>query len=145
MLCPVSAQERLQGWLYGNLPLGRRPYADSRVRLTEGREVHSYKRGNVLSSRVPTAPGMAAQGSGWLHSGGDGRTGPEVTWETRSTGLTSQRCPAWAWGRCRTLFEGSAALFRGRGAPAIREWVAQCHGVDTGLNTQRRTVAGMAA
>jgi hypothetical protein len=30
------------------------------------------------------------------------------------------------------LFEGSVVLFRGCGARAVREWVAQCHGVDTG-------------
>jgi hypothetical protein len=39
-----------------------------------------------LSSWVPAAPGMAAQGRGWLHSGGDGRTGPEMTGETGSAG-----------------------------------------------------------
>jgi hypothetical protein len=72
MACPVLAQEQLRGWLCGNFPFGRRSYADSRVRLTEDREVHSRGRGNVLSPRVPAAPGMAAQGLGWLHSGGDG-------------------------------------------------------------------------
>jgi hypothetical protein len=42
-------------------------------------------------------------------------------------------------------FEGSAILFRGCGASAVREWVAQCHGVDTGLTAQCRTSAGMAS
>jgi hypothetical protein len=60
MACPVLAQERLRGWLCGNFPFGRRPYADSRVRLTEGREVHSHGHGNFLSPGVPAAPGMAA-------------------------------------------------------------------------------------
>jgi hypothetical protein len=43
------------------------------------------------------------------------------------------------------LFEGSTVLLRGCGAPAVQEWVAQCHGADTGLTTQCRTVAGMAS
>jgi hypothetical protein len=29
--------------------------------------------------------------------------------------------------------------------PTVQEWVAQCHGVDTGLTAQRRIVAGMAS
>jgi hypothetical protein len=29
--------------------------------------------------------------------------------------------------------------------PAVREWAAQCHGADTGLTAQCRTVAGMAS
>jgi hypothetical protein len=68
--------------------------------------VHNNGRGGVLSSRVPTAPGMVLQCPGWLHSGGDGRTEPEVTGETRSTGLMSQRCPTWVWGGCRYPFRG---------------------------------------
>jgi hypothetical protein len=28
---------------------------------------------------------------------------------------------------------------------AVREWVAQCHGADTGLTAQCRTVVGMAS
>jgi hypothetical protein len=72
----------------------------------EGREVHSHGRGNILSPRVPASPGMAAQGPGWLHSGGDGQTGPEVTGVTRSAGLTSRRHPAWVWGRCPYPFRG---------------------------------------
>jgi hypothetical protein len=43
-----------------------------------------------------------------------------------------------------TLFEGSTVLFRGCGVRAVREWAAQCHGVDTSLTAQCRTVAGMA-
>jgi hypothetical protein len=41
-------------------------------------------------------------------------------------------------------FEGSAVLFRGRDASAVQKWAAQCHGADTGLTAQRRTVAGIA-
>jgi hypothetical protein len=61
--------------------------------------MHSGGDGDVLSSRAPTTPGMGLQCPGWEHSGGDGRTGPEVTEETRSTSPTSQRCPVRAWGR----------------------------------------------
>jgi hypothetical protein len=45
----------------------------------------------------------------------------------------------------RVPFEGSAIPSRGCGAPAIRKWVAQCHGVVADHAAQRRTVAGMAA
>jgi hypothetical protein len=41
-------------------------------------------------------------------------------------------------------FEGSAILFQGCGAPAIREWVVQRRGVVADHAAQRRTVAGMA-
>jgi hypothetical protein len=44
----------------------------------------------------------------------------------------------------RTPFEGSAVLFRGCGARAVLEWVAQCHRADAGLTAQCRTVAGVA-
>jgi hypothetical protein len=43
------------------------------------------------------------------------------------------------------LFEGSAVLLRGCGALAVQKWAAQCHGDDTGLTAQCRTVAGMAS
>jgi hypothetical protein len=42
----------------------------------------------------------------------------------------------------RLPFEGSAILFRGCGAPAVREWVVQCHGVVADHAAQCRTVAG---
>jgi hypothetical protein len=42
-------------------------------------------------------------------------------------------------------FEGSAVLPRGCGAPAIREWVAQCRGVVADHAAQHRTVEGMAS
>jgi hypothetical protein len=44
----------------------------------------------------------------------------------------------------RPPFVGSAVLFRGCNAPAVREWAAQCRGADTGLTAQCRTVAGLA-
>jgi hypothetical protein len=102
--CP--AQERLRGWLCGNFLFTRRPYADSRVPLTEGRKVHISGRGDVLSSRVPTALGRVLQWPRWLHNGGDGCTGPKVTGETRSTGLMSRRRPTRAWGKHPYLFRG---------------------------------------
>jgi hypothetical protein len=45
----------------------------------------------------------------------------------------------------RLPFEGSAVLFRGCGAPAVREWVVQCRGAVTDHAAQHRTVVGMAA
>ena len=89
MACPVSVQERLRGWRRRSFPCGRRPYADSRVRLTGGRKGHSRGRGGVLSPRTPTASGMALQCPGWRRDGGDGRAGPTVTEVTRLTGPAS--------------------------------------------------------
>jgi hypothetical protein len=45
----------------------------------------------------------------------------------------------------RRPFKGFAVLFRGCGAPAVREWVVQCHGAVADHAAHRRTVAGMAA
>jgi hypothetical protein len=45
----------------------------------------------------------------------------------------------------RRPFEVSTVLFRGCGAPAVREWVVQCRGAVADHAAQRRTVAGMAA
>jgi hypothetical protein len=42
-------------------------------------------------------------------------------------------------------FEGSAVLFRGCGASAVREWVAQCHEVVAGHAAQRCTMEWMAS
>jgi hypothetical protein len=103
---PVPAQERLRGWLCGSFPFGRRPHADSRVRLTKGQRTHNSGRGGVLSSRVPTTSGMALQWPGWKHNGGDGRTGPKMTEESCFPGLMSRCCPAWARGRRLYLFRG---------------------------------------
>jgi hypothetical protein len=96
---PVPAQERLRGWLCGNFSFGCRPYADSRVRLTEGHKVHSSGRGGVLSSGLP-------QRRGWCCSARDGSTGPKVTEETCSTGLMSRSRPARARGKHSYLFRG---------------------------------------
>jgi hypothetical protein len=41
--------------------------------------------------------------------------------------------------------EGSAVLFRGCSAPAVREWVVQCHGVVADHAAQCCTVAGIAS
>jgi hypothetical protein len=77
--------------------------------------------------------GVALQGRGWPHrtdSDGDGAP----------AGLMSRFDPA------ESREEGSRvqpAPLRGRGALAVREWVAQCHGADTGLVAQSPTVAGM--
>jgi hypothetical protein len=57
------------------LLLGRRPYADSRARLTKDRRPHSGERDDVPSTWVPIVLRMTLQCLGWRHSGGDGRTG----------------------------------------------------------------------
>jgi hypothetical protein len=64
---------------------------------------------------------------------------------TAPTGLTSRRRPVRARGSRASSFEGSAVLFRGCGAPVVREWVVQRHGAVADHATQRRTVAGMTA
>jgi hypothetical protein len=95
---------------------------------------HNSGRGGVLSPRTPTASWMVLQCPRWRRDGRGGRTGPMATEETRFTGPTSQRGLRRA--RDRRLpppFEGSAVLFRGCDTSAVRDWVAQCHGVDTGL------------
>jgi hypothetical protein len=51
---------------------------------------------------------------------------------TRFTDPTSRHGPEQAWNRRPSPFVGSAVLFRGCGAPAVREWVAQCRRADTG-------------
>jgi hypothetical protein len=75
---------------------------------------------------VVVVHGVALQGRGWPHrtdSDGDGAP----------AGLTSQFDPA------ESREEGSRvrpAPLRGRGALAVLEWAAQCHGADTGLAAQ---------
>jgi hypothetical protein len=59
--------------------------------------MHSDGRGGVPSSWAPTVLGMTLQCLGWWHSGGDGRTGPE---------LTSRCHPGRAWGRWPYRFQG---------------------------------------
>jgi hypothetical protein len=126
-------------------PFGGRPHAVSRVQLTGGRMRHSCVRGGVSSSRTPTASGMALQCLGWGHDGGGGCTGPMATEGRASLVRHHGVAPCERGTGVRPPFEGSAVLFRGCGTPVVREWVAQCHGANTGLTTQCRTVAGMAS
>jgi hypothetical protein len=88
---------------------------------------------------------MALQCPGWCRDGGDDCAGLMVTEGTHLTDPTSRHGPMRAWNRRPSPFEGFAVLFRGCGAPAVRERLAQCHRADTGLTPQCRTVAGMAS
>jgi hypothetical protein len=82
---------------------------------------------------------MALGRRGWSHradgDGGDRSRRPDVM------ALSLLGCGVVV----RLPFEGSAVLFRGCGASAVREWVAQCHGVVVDPAAQRCTVAGMAS
>jgi hypothetical protein len=84
-------------------------------------------------------PGWCSGWRGWPHrtdgDGGDWPRRPGVT----ALSLCGRGVVA------RLPFEGSAVLFRGCGELAVREWVAQCHGVVADHAAQRRTVAGMAS
>jgi hypothetical protein len=146
MAPPVSVHERLRGWRRRGHPFGHCQYVGSRVRLTGGRRAHSSRRGGVLSPRPPTVQEMVMQCPGWCW----GRRG----WSHRADGDGSDRSrrpdvtAMSLRGRgvvVRLPFEGSAVIFRGCGASAVREWVAQCHGVVAGHAAQRRIVAGMAS
>jgi hypothetical protein len=84
-------------------------------------------------------PGWCWGRRGWSHrtdgDGGDRSRRHDVTaLSLRGRGVV-----------VRLPFEGSAILFRGCDASAVREWVAQCHGVVAGHVAQCRTVAGMAS
>jgi hypothetical protein len=96
----------------------------------------------------PTLP----QRRGWRCSARDGVVMAGVAaqgrWRRRRPALLVRRHGVDSGGRgtgVRPPFEGSAVLFRGSGASAVRERVAQCHGVDTGLTAQCPTAAGMAS
>jgi hypothetical protein len=84
---------------------------------------------------VAAVHGVALQGRGWPHrtdSDGDGAP----------ASLTSRSDPA------ESREEGSRvrpAPLRGRGAFAVQEWAAQCHGVDTGLVAQSSQWRGWAS
>jgi hypothetical protein len=143
--CPVFVQEGLRGWWCASFSSSRHARVISRVGLTEGRRSHSGGRGGVLSSRTPTAPGMVLSCPGSRHRSGDGRRGPIAMEETRLAALTSRRRLVGRETGVRPLCMGSAILLRGCGAWAVREWIAQCHGADTGLTAQCRIVAGMAS
>jgi hypothetical protein len=81
---------------------------------------------------VVVVHGVVQQGRGWPHridSDGDGAP----------AGLASRFDPA------ESREKGSRvrpAPLRGRGALAVQEWAAQCHGADTGLVAQSPTVVG---
>jgi hypothetical protein len=82
---------------------------------------------------VVAVHGVAQQGQRWPHkadSDGDGAPAGLGSWfdptESREEGSRVRPAP-----------------LRGRGALAVREWAAQCHGADTGLVAQSPTVAGM--
>jgi hypothetical protein len=142
---PVPAQEWLRGRPCGSFPFDCRPYAGSRVRLTKGQRAHNSGRGGVLSSQVPTAPGMALQCLGWQHSGGDGRTRPKVTEESRFTGLISRCCPARARGRRPYLFRGfRRPLSRGAAWRPCRSGRHSVRELTLALPHSSRTVPGMA-
>jgi hypothetical protein len=74
---------------------------------TDGRpRPHSSQRDDVPSIWVPTMSRMTLQRSGWRHSDGDGRTGPEVAEGTRFAGLTSRRRLGRVPGRWSYPFRG---------------------------------------
>jgi hypothetical protein len=84
---------------------------------------------------VAAVHGVALQGRGWPHrTDSDGDGAPAV--------LTSRFDPA------ESREEGSRvrpAPLRGRGALAVQEWAAQCHGADTGLVAQSPQWRGWAS
>jgi hypothetical protein len=55
--------------------------------------------------------------------------------------------PSWAGARQMVipLSRVPPSSFEGCDVEAVREWAAQCHGVDTGLPARSRTASGMAA
>jgi hypothetical protein len=105
----------------------RRPYTNSRVWLTGDQKLHSGRHGDVPSTWVPTMLGMTLQCPGWWHSGKDGRTGPEVTEETRST---NSYVTASSWAGVELvavpLSRVSPSSFEGRDVEEVREWTTQC-------------------
>jgi hypothetical protein len=83
---------------------------------------------------VVAVHGVVQQGQGWPHRADSDEDGAPA-------GLASWFDPA------ESREEGSRvrlAPLRGRGALAVQEWAAQCHGADTDLVAQPPTVAGMA-
>jgi hypothetical protein len=146
MARPVRVQERLRGWRCSDLLFGDRPCEDSRVPWREVVQGYSYWRGGVPSPHASAASVMVMQWPGWRQGrrgwshradgdGGDRSRWPDVTaLSLHGRGVV-----------VRLLFESSAVLFRGCGASAVWEWVAQCHGVVADPAAQRCTVAGMAS
>jgi hypothetical protein len=78
----------------------------------------------------PTAPELLQQCPAWRYKGGDGDPAGLTSWfnpaDSRGKGSRVQPIP-----------------LRGRGALAVRERAAQCHGADTGHVAQSPIVAGM--
>jgi hypothetical protein len=108
--------------------------------------MHSGGRGGVPSSWAPTVSVLTLQCPGWWHSGGGGRTRPEVTEEMRSAGLMSQRRLERAWGRRSYPFQGfHRPLSRGA---AWRRYGSGRHSVmdlTPAFPHSSHTVPGMAA
>jgi hypothetical protein len=75
--------------------------------------MHNNGRGDVLSSRAPTAPGMVLQCLGWWHNGGDGRTGAKVTGDALHWSDVTAPSPRGRWIEVHTPFEGSTVLSQG--------------------------------
>jgi hypothetical protein len=82
---------------------------------------------------------MASGWRGWSHrSNGDG--GDRFRWPGVTALSLRGRGVA-----VHLPFEGFAVFPRGCGVLAVREWVAQCHGVVVDHAAERRTVAAMAS
>jgi hypothetical protein len=107
---------------------------------------YSSWRGGVPSPHASIASGMVMQWLGWRRGrrgwshradgdGGDQSHRPDVTPLSLNGRGVVVRLP----------FEGSAVLFRGCGASAVRDWVAQCHGVVADPAAQHCTVVGTAS
>jgi hypothetical protein len=100
---------------------------------------YSGRRGGVPSRVLNSAgvvvavPGVVLQRRGRSHrTNSDGDGAP--------AGLTSWFDPADSRGKGSRV---QPAPLRGRGALAVREWAAQCHGADTDHAAQFSAVAGM--
>jgi hypothetical protein len=111
-----------------------------------GLESHNSGCGGVLSSWAPTVPGMVLQCSGWLYSGGDGRTGSELAEATRSTSPTSRRRPVRARGRHLYPFRGfRRPLSRGATCRLYRSGRHNVTELTPAFPRSSPTVPGMAA
>jgi hypothetical protein len=123
---------RRSGWSW-------RPQAGSRKPLTAIRTGYSGRRGGAPSPRAQ--PRWSCCSSARRGAAGTGAAARDQQWRgwcpavltlrfdpTESRERGSRVCPA---------------PLRGRGALAVREWAAQCHGADTGHVAQSPTVAGM--
>jgi hypothetical protein len=100
---------------------------------------YSGRRGGVPSPRAQQRRSCCS--SARRGAAGTGAAAQDPQWRGwRSAGLTSWFDPA------DSREKGSRvqpAPLRGRGALAVQEWAAQCHGADTGHTAQLPAVAGM--